>query len=34
MRKHPHVAILEDNTYEDITYDDMLGKPLPKMADF
>ncbi len=32
LEKYPHVIVLEDNVYEGITFDNMYGKPLPKMA--
>jgi aspartate/methionine/tyrosine aminotransferase len=32
LQKHPQVIVLEDNVYEGMTFDDMYGKPLPKMA--
>jgi aspartate/methionine/tyrosine aminotransferase len=31
LRKHPQIIIIEDNVYEGMTYDDLLGKPLPKI---
>ncbi len=32
MRKNPHVIIIEDNVYEGMSYDDMLGDPTPKIV--
>lgn len=34
LRKHPQVAIIEDNVYEGMTFDHLNGKPLPKIAYF
>ena len=32
LKKHPQILVVEDNVYEGMTFDDMFGKPLPKMA--
>lgn len=32
LQKYPRVAVIEDNVYEGVTFDDMFEKPLPKVA--
>jgi aspartate/methionine/tyrosine aminotransferase len=31
LRRHPQIIVVEDNVYEGMTFDDLLGKPLPKI---
>ena len=32
LKKFPRVVVVEDDVYDGMLFDDMLGKPLPKMA--
>lgn len=32
LEKYPKVIVVEDNVYEGMTFDDMFGQDLPKMA--
>ena len=32
MKKYPQIAVIEDNVYEGVLFDDMFKKPIPKMA--
>ncbi len=32
LKKHPQIIVVEDSVYEDMQFDDMMDKPLPKMA--
>jgi aspartate/methionine/tyrosine aminotransferase len=31
LRKYPNIIVIEDNVYEGMIFDELLGKPLPKI---